>query len=328
MNLSISNENIWNPLIKSAEIILELDRIGSACIDLKGESPAIDETSLPEFFLFLQEQGYDTSKITVLTGNPLENNKQVRIEHNPDAHYEIALLQKYSERIPTHKNIKYYFGNFVSRTNLPRLIIASHLFSNYKDKTFQTFHYQTDNLYHKNHLELDRLVAEYGANSVEFDEAVFLLKNAPILKEEIASYPIIHVNQDIMISPCQWYPNIFVDIICETWFRGTNFYITEKFWRAVATKTPFIIQGPQYVLDNIKKLGFKTFHDFWDEGYSDDPSLFNLNSIKYTIGSIAKEPMDEIVWMYRNMKDIVDHNYEIFMNITKHDIKKRLTLQS
>lgn len=322
MKLIINDERIWHPLVKGAEIALTLQKEGSITIDLNGESPSLDQTEMTDLLDYLHSVGFNTNNITVLTGNPLENNTQVTIKHDPNAYYEIALLQKHINSVPQHKDIKYHFGNFVSRTTMPRLIIASHLYANYKDKTFQTFHYRHNDLYHKTHLELDRLVYEYGANSVEFDEAALLLKNAPILKEEIESYPILHVDKNIITRPCNWYPSLFVNVICETWYHGTNFYITEKFWRAVATKTPFIIHGSQHILANLKKLGFKTFSDFWDEGYSEDSSFYNIVGIKQVLHNIARQPINEIHWMYKNMQEIVDHNFEVFMNISKHDIIK------
>jgi hypothetical protein len=326
VELIVNQDRIWDPLIKAAEIIYEIKNTGQAVIDLHGESPALDETSLPVFFDYLESQGVDLACITVITGNPCETYSKVRVIHEPKSFYEIPLFQSNTHRIPTTKDIKYYFGNFVSRTTMPRLVLASHLYSNYRDKTFQTFHYAHDSHYHKTHLELDKLVHQYGANSAEFDEACILLKSAPLLKEEIESYPIIHVKENLkqLINPCQWYQNIFVDIICETWYQGTNFYITEKFWRAVATKTPFIIHGAQHIITNLHKLGFKTFHEFWDEGYQEDPSYYNIIGIKDTIKHIANQPPEEIHWMYYNMQEILDHNYEVFMNIKQEDIERAI----
>jgi hypothetical protein len=185
----------------------------------------------------------------------------------------------------------------------------------------QTFHYDHNNDYHKTHLELDLLVNEYGANSQEFDEAVILLKSSPLLKTQVKSYPILHTAERTMIEPCQWYPDFFVDVICETW-PNNGFYITEKFWRAVATKTPFIIYGPRYILNNLKKIGFKTFEEFWDEGYHEDHPRDRIKGIKQVLKTISDLPRDEIVWMYRNMNHIIEHNYEIFMNFTHNDLQR------
>jgi len=318
----IINDRIWDPMVKAAEIALTLERYGSVTIDLHGEAPAIEDTMLVELFNYLKSQNLDLSKITVLTGNPLETYNSVLVKFVPTSLYEFKLLQRYYKDIPTHKNIKYHFGNFVSRTTMPRLVIASHLYTNYRDKTFQTFHYNYDNEYHKTHVELDKLLNEYGPNSVEFDEAIALLKASPLLQTSVESYPILHYTKAIMTEPCQWYPNFFVDVICETWPNESGFYVTEKFWRAVATKTPFIMYGPRYVLTNLKKLGFKTFDNYWNEGYQEDFSRDRINIIKQSLQQLNNEPVEQLVNMYNDMQLILDHNYELFMNFTHDDLKK------
>lgn len=322
MKLIISGDQVWHPMTKAAEIALTLQRDGKVVIDLHGEAPMLQETPLIELFDYLKSQGLDISQIEVLTGNPLETYNNVAVTFVPTSFYEFPWFQRCKDKIPTHKNIKYYFGNFISRTTMPRLILASHLYANYKDKTFQTFHYRSHDDYHKTHLELDKLVNTYGPLSPEFDEAIILLKSAPLLKEEIVSYPILHIDQTTIINPCQWYPDFFLDVICETWPDQNGFYVTEKFWRAVATKTPFVIYGPQDVLTNLKKLGFKTFHDFWDEGYQEDYAVDKIIGIKNILKKLSAEPIDEILWMYRNMQPILDHNYQVLMNFTHKELEK------
>lgn len=318
----IINDRIWDSMVKAADIALTLERKGEVIIDLNGEAPAIEDTMLVEFFEYLQSQNLDLTKITVLTGNPLETYTAVSVKFVPESFYEFALLQEYHKNIPTHKTIKYHFGNFVSRTTMPRLVIASHLFTNYQNKTCQTFHYDCTNYYHKTHIELDKLLNEYGPNSVEFDEAVSLLKSSPVIQTPVNSYPILHCTKGTLTEPCQWYPNFFVDVICETWPNESGFYVTEKFWRAVATKTPFIIYGPRYVLTNLKKLGFKTFDNYWNEGYQEDFSRDRINLIKQVLKQLSNEPIDNLVNMYHDMQSILDHNHEIFMNFTHDDLKK------
>lgn len=323
MQLIIDNYNVWDPMRKAAEIALELERNGSVTIDLNGESPDITETIIPEFFEFLSSMGLDISKIKLITGNPLECYSSTDVSVNYNAFYEIELFQNNIEQIPTNKNIKYHFGNFVSKTNLPRLVIASHLYNRYPDKTAQTFHYTSGSHYHKNYAMLDRLMNEYGANSDEFDEACTLLKNSPITRDQV-EYPILVIEDklDNLLIPCKWYSEIFVDVICETWYTGNSFYITEKFWRSVVTKTPFIIQGSQNILTNLKKLGFKTFDEYWDEGYQEDPSYYNLIEIKKVLEFISKKSISELNDMYNDMQDILEHNRQLFLSISTKDIRK------
>jgi hypothetical protein len=80
--------------------------------------------------------------------------------------------------------------------------------------------------------------------------------------------------------------------------------------------------GPRDVLTNLKKLGFKTFDGFWDEGYQEDYLFDKLAGIKSVLKEISSKPLDKIVEMHRQMQPILNHNYEVFMNFTHEDLKK------
>jgi len=322
MKILINNNRVWNPLSTGAEIVCELIDNANIVIDFKGEAPTLRDTELYEVFNFLESRGIDLKRITVLTTNALEDYAKVNIEFIPEEYYEIELFQHNLGKIPNTKSIKYHFGNLVSRTNAPRLVLASHLYAKYKNITFQTFHYNSPHDYHKTHLGLEELLHIYGADSEEFSDAIKLIKNSPMTQDKIEKYPI--VPPENIFVPCNWYPYIFVDIICESWYTGTNFFITEKFWRAVATKTPFIIQGPQNILANLKKLGFKTFDSYWDEGYSEDPSFHNLVEIKKVLNTLSKKSIAELNIIYTDMQSILNHNYEVLQNMSCFDIKHKL----
>jgi len=306
-------------MCKAAEIVHEYNLHGCVTIDLIMESPDLSSTELPEFFNYLSSTGVDCKKITILTGNLLESYQGVNVQIMPHFMYELKDLQelKYTE---ADKDIQFYFGCMVSRTTLPRLDLSSYLFCNHSEKTFQTFHWQHNSDYHKTHLELEKLLELYGPTSNEFADAITLLKHSPLLGEDNIVYPPVKQKYDIL----PWYNKFFIDIVCETWYQGNNFFLTEKFWRSVRTKTPFIVQGPQNVLTNLKKLGFKTFSNYWDEGYQEDPSYYNLTEIKKTIDYVARKPKSEIESMYKDMYPILEHNYETMMNLSCNDIAQTI----
>jgi hypothetical protein len=59
------------------------------------------------------------------------------------------------------------------------------------------------------------------------------------------------------------YSNTCLSIISETWWHNDfNPWITEKTWKAIANKHPFIVAGDFGHLDKMESLGFKTFKNF------------------------------------------------------------------
>ena len=87
----------------------------------------------------------------------------------------------------------------------------------------------------------------------------------------------------------------------------------------MATKTPFIIQGSQYILRRLKHLGFQTFDQWWDEGYDEDPYLYSQNEIKKVLNYIAGLSIDDMNKMYANMQPVLEHNYQRLLTLNFKD---------
>lgn len=87
---------------------------------------------------------------------------------------------------------------------------------------------------------------------------------------------------------------------------------TEKTWRVMLCKRPFIAATTPYFLKGLKQLGFKTFSPFIDESYdnvenNDDRINVLLNEIK----RIINLPEDERNYIITQCKDICEHNYQL-----------------
>ena len=83
-----------------------------------------------------------------------------------------------------------------------------------------------------------------------------------------------------------------------------------------------MVQGPVNFLKNLKSLGFKTFNDYWDESYDEDPSWVAVQTIKNNLDTLSKLNDLEIYEMYLSMKDILEHNYKLALTITSKDFHK------
>jgi hypothetical protein len=248
----------------------------------------------------------------------VEDYKKAFIVKHPEWMFELEEIRKLSSQIATVKEIKKHFGCLIGRSNTIRLLAAGHLYTYHKDKTFLTYHYQSKNNYHREHVGLQDIMYFFSTKSDEFQSALNLLQDCPILVDRSQTYPILHPYN--LIVPCTWYKDFLIDIVCETFCSGKTFFITEKFWRAVVTKTPFIVYGPQFFLKRLKKLGFKTFDRWWDEGYDEDPYLYSHNEIQKSINSVAAMSLDDLNSMYQDMSSALEHNYHRMMELTYKDL--------
>lgn len=309
---------IWDAGIAGVEIGFKLAKHQSVVIDLLTEAPAIETTPLVNMLEWLASNGVSHDQIEIHTGNVLETYDRFAVIKHPEWMFELRTFQEQAHLISSTKNITKHFGCLIGRSNINRLILASHLWCNYRNQTLLTYHFNPGEDFHREHLGLEDIIYYFGINSKEFEEAITLLKQGPLLKDSIDTYPII--NHSVIKNPCQWYQDFFIDIVCETFSNGQVFFVTEKFWRAVITKTPFIIQGAQHTLSRLKQLGFKTFDRWWDEGYDEDPYLYSVQEIKKVLHNISKLTIVEINAMYKDMTSVLDHNYNVMMNLTYENL--------
>ena len=180
----------------------------------------------------------------------------------------------------------------------------------------QTFHYNHNVDFHKNNLGLEKLIDTYGVDALP--NAVHLIENSPLVKDEKISYPILIEHHNNIHSE---YFNFLVEIVCETYYTGQTFFPTEKTWRPMILETPFIVQGPQWFLHRLRDLGFQTFSRWWGEGYSEDPADYQPVEIVKVIDFLAKKDIAELNDMYKEMKPVLTHNRKRFMELTSKDFE-------
>ena len=87
---------------------------------------------------------------------------------------------------------------------------------------------------------------------------------------------------------------------------------TEKTWRVMLCKKPFIAASTPYFLKGLKQMGFKTFSPFIDESYDNiENNEDRKNSFLNEIKRIINLPEDERNYIITQCKDICEHNYQL-----------------
>jgi hypothetical protein len=108
-----------------------------------------------------------------------------------------------------------------------------------------------------------------------------------------------------------FYRNIFCDIVTESRFAQPTGNYSEKVFHPMYYHKPFVMVGPPKTLEYLKRDGFKTFSDFWDESYDDEydheKRLFKIFKV---IDYIDSKSIDELHEMYNQMIPILKHNFE------------------
>lgn len=321
---------IWNKDIVALKIAKGMSIDCNLHIDLNQEGPDCEQIGLYNLLYKCADLfDYDTKKITIHTCNSLEKHDNINIVFRPSLHLLTRELNKNYKFLSFEKNPQLkHFGRFIGRSNAPRLLISTYLDNHYSDKSILTYQYKFGDEYHRTEIGLESLINDYNKNDI-ISECKFL-QSCPrqvidldfkFNKESSIDFSSqLHNKEDGKFI--EVYRDFFVEIISESYFNGNTFFLTEKIFRPILLKTPFIVQGPQHFLNNLKKLGFKTFDNWWDEGYSEDPASWQPTEIMKLIDEISLWDKNKINQTYKEMKPILEHNRKVLNTLTSDDFEK------
>lgn len=312
VKIKTSDSKIWDKDTVLWDLLRAVNQ-GPVSIDLLHEGPCCNTSGIDDIInSALTYTKQPSSLITIKTSNQLPSSmfKEVR-----KGLVELDLAKKIlanKKNIPSTLNK--IFGIFIGRSNWIRLGLASYLYVNYKDTVNMTFHYDCKDDFFKDNFGLEELVSK---NWNQCNEVFNFLPCLPI-KHNYQTYPILWNRAAFDLD--DQYRDIFCEIICETYFTGNVFFFTEKLMRCIQNRRPFIVQGPQYFLKNLKKLGFRTFDRWWDEGYSNDCTDAMFVSIKQNIDWIASQSRHTIETWYKEMQPVLENNVTVLSNLTNERI--------
>jgi len=311
---SVKDSLIFNEYKFSSDIALAMSTNKDILVDIGLEGPDLKLTNFYDILEYNSKLfNYDIGRIDLITQNVLERSKKINIHYLPPLHFSPSYKPQNSNIIKKKFN---HFGIFVGRNNGPRLMLSSHI-NNLNKNNIQTFHFNVDEDFDRANLALDELF--FILNKKNIESEVSFINCCPIKYEKMDEYPI---PEDAVYDGLEeTYEDFFVEIVCESFYNGETFFPTEKIWRPMFFRTPFIVQGPSNYLSNLHRLGFKTFHEFWNEEYDEEPYPTKLNKIVDVIDYINSKTKDELNTMYENMQDILDHNQKLVMKLQKQDFK-------
>lgn len=307
INCVTSDCKIWN----RDKFIIDLfnaKELGPVEINLNAEGPCCEQLGLNQ--LLESIPGLTVSAIHTSNQIQSSNFKEVR-----KTFVELELAkQKIKQSTATYSNLTKRFALFVGRSNWQRLALASYMWKNHNKSVSLTYHYDKSLTYHSANFGLEELLEkQWDCRHTVYE----FLEQLPI-KHDHQEYPILWDKNAFDLE--DQYPHIFCEIVCETFFSGKTFMMTEKTMRPIIQRRPFIVQGPKFFLENLKRLGFKTFDKWWDESYDIDESDGKFGSIQWIVDYIGQQSAGTIQQWYAEMQPILEHNANTLAELTNKQI--------
>jgi len=104
-------------------------------------------------------------------------------------------------------------------------------------------------------------------------------------------------------------------VVTETVYHGRRHHLTEKIFKPICLRMPFVLVSTAGSLEYLKTYGFKTFDTVWDETYDqetdDDLRLRKIAALLKYLDDMSPHELQKI---YRASLPIVEHNYRHFYN--------------
>ena len=319
LRLRTSDIKVWDLKKHCADISFAMASHQPLTVDLLREGPDFHQLEIYNYIIDESKRyDYDLKNITLLTGNTLEVDDKINIIKHFPWHLHQMTLEYDNYRLKKNLDLK-HFGLFVGRPNPARLTISSLMYERHPNKMLHTNHLDFGREFYASNFSFDDIIANFGMTHM--DKLLQYVFRCPIntntievdkSKKQNAAQQLLGQDRDVFLSR---YQDFFVEIVCETYYTGDTFFPTEKIWRPILLQTPFIVQGPCGFLTHLHNLGFKTFSNWWNEGYNQNHGAWSVNELLNLVDELSKLTQPQIYEMYKSMQDVLSHNRARFFEL-------------
>lgn len=266
-------------------------------------------------FIFLSSESYDMGNEITKVAN---HYKLPKIHYSWNTEFE-KIVREQIDGIEFNKvkNIDKIFLNFNGRQTHHRTLLIFLL----KSLNLLQYGYVS---YNKNLYDHESALTYYMNIFKDNAELIKILKENQenILSIENMVLDDCNTQDKFKITSNNLYNKSLLSLVTETNFYGKTLYnenngriLSEKTFKPIAMKHPFIIVSNKNFLDCIRLLGYKTFYPYIDESYDlIDDDAERLLAIVKEIERLTKMSKDEQKTFIKFTNDICEYNYQVLKN--------------
>jgi len=142
-------------------------------------------------------------------------------------------------------------------------------------------------------------------------ESVYADKNLHLpLEFEGESGAPMHSFQLSLFTQCA---SSLLYLVNETVAAGRRHHLTEKTFKPICLRMPFVLVGTQGSLEYLRSYGFKTFNSLWDESYDlETDDVIRLEKIAGLLKELNSLNTAEKNSLFHRAEQICQHNYDHF----------------
>ena len=133
------------------------------------------------------------------------------------------------------------------------------------------------------------------------------------------------LHPDIQFQPANYdlfgksYFNVITESLIES--ESNTVFITEKIFKSIYAKMPFILYGVAGTLNSLKEMGYKTYENIIDESYDKEKNdLSRLDLIIKEIKRLAELSAEDFLELYQKTIAITEWNYQNYIKRNSENI--------
>ena len=116
----------------------------------------------------------------------------------------------------------------------------------------------------------------------------------------------------------EYYINSYFNIVTETFFYENTSRFSEKIFKPIIYKQPFLLYSTPFSLKKLKKMGYKTFDGIIDESYDDiEDNKKRLQALNDEVKRLCNISIFEWHYQYKDIEKILTHNFNNFSKTMK-----------
>jgi len=285
-----------------------------------------------EFKLLLMQYNINISKIIVLTSSwsYIYHSMPFRMVHFPyfECKTRIESMDTDTPRLPTAKKFL-----CLNRHNSPeRFELIYQIHKNNMQNNFN-FSYHGKVIRGAPDINGDKLSLITIEDDARYPQMASLFKWDSDREEFAKKTPFVYDyesftvpvhNYDYIKNPLQHRKENYIFVVTETCFDQGGGYsgflpnmnggghrdVSEKTWKPIGLKMPFILLQQPYALKRLRDIGYRTFHTIWDESYDEiEDEVKRFDAILNLI--ITLNNIEDFMSMIKSCDEIVEHNFKM-----------------
>lgn len=130
----------------------------------------------------------------------------------------------------------------------------------------------------------------------------------PLIIDHVAN----HAGHSHRIDMWQFANQSLLNVVTETLYHGQRQHLTEKTFKPIVMQQPFVLVACQGSLEYLRRYGFQTFEDFWNEDYDTKDDELRIIRIGKLLSDIDGLSIKEKTQLQKHLSPVVEHNYQWF----------------